>query len=385
MKELKVKLQKAKKIKFLRNITVGVVGLIIALFIVNVAPGYRRDKFKDKINLVLDEENVTENLKHDIYVNDNGTVYISEEDVRNMFDESIYYDQKYNQIITTSDTKVANIVIDKKEMIVNGSNQKMLDAVIRINDEIYLPISDMTIIYNIGVQYVQSTNIVIIDNLNKGIIRTLVSENTDIRFKPRKLSKVIGELKEGESVYAFYTTSKGWRKIRTTSGIIGYIKANKLTSEYILRQDMEERETATIISKEQYNSKSFKINNKNIIVKNYNELQNNENEENENISINADKVWVTVTNASMETPINSVIKDYKTRTEFIDIIVNKTMENSINGIVINFNNVQDENDFKRFIIELAPKLREIGVTTGIFANDGIKKDDYKDLVEYIVE
>ena len=379
MKDLKIKLQKAKKIKFLRNISVGVIGLIIALFIVNIAPGYRRDKYKDKVNLVLDEENVTENLKHDIYVNDNGTVYISEEDVRNMFDESIYYDQKYNQIITTSDTKVANIVIDKKEMVVNGSNQKMLDAVIRVNDEIYLPISDMNIIYNISVQYVPSTNIVIIDNLNKGIIRTLVSEESDIRYRPRKLSKVIGQLKEGESVYAFYTTSKGWRKIRTTSGVIGYIKANKLTSEYILRQDMEKRDEATIISKEQYNSKKLKINNNNIIIQSYNEIQKNEDEE----SLN--KIWVTVTNASMESPINSVIKDYKTRTELIDIIVSKTIENNINGIVINFNNIQDTNDFRRFIIELAPKLREIGVTTGVFANDGIKKDDYKDLVEYIVE
>ena len=379
MKELKIKLKKAKKIKFLRNIMVGVIGLIIALFIVNYAPGYKRDKFKDKVNIVLDEENITENLKHDIYVNENGTVYISEEDVRSIFDKNIYYDQKYNQFITTSDTKVANIVIDKKEMIVNGSNQKMLDAVIKINDEIYLPIYDMTIVYKISVQYIPSTNRVIIDNLDKGIIRTLVSEQTDIRFRPRKLSKVIGELKEGESVFAFYTTSKGWRKIRTSSGIIGYIKANKLTSEYILRQDMEEREDATIISKEQFNSKNLKVDNKNIIIQNYNEIQKNEDEENTN------KIWVTVTNASMETPINIIIKDYKTRTELIDIIVSKTIENGINGIVIDFNNIQDNNDFIRFIIELAPKLREIGVSTGIVENNGIKIDDYKDLVEYIVE
>ena len=377
MKELKIKLQKAKKIKFLRNITVGVVGLIIALFIVNYAPGYRRDKYKDKINLVLDEENVTEYLKHDIYVNDNGTVYISEEDARNMFDENIYYDEKYNQIITTSDTKVANIVIDEKQMIVNGSVQKMMDAVIKINEQIYLPISDMTIIYNITLQYVPNTNIVIIDNLDKGIIRAIVSEETDIRFRPRKLSKTIGELKEGESVYAFYTTSKGWRKIRTTSGIIGYIKANKLTSEYILRQDMEKRDEAITISKEEYNSKQLKIGNKKIIIQNQTNIDSNENSNN--------KIWMSVTNTLLETPISNVIKDYKTRTKMIDSIVNKAIDNNLNGVIIDFDKIQDKNDFKRFIIELAPKLREIGVITGIVANDGINKDDYKNLVEYIVE
>ena len=224
MKELKNRLLKAKKIKFLKNIIVGVVSLIIVAFIVNIAPGYKRDKYKDKINLVIDEDNITEELENDIYVNDNGTVYISEQDVKNLFDSNIYYDEKYNQIITTSDTKVANIVVDQKRMSINSSEQAMIDAIIKINDKLYLPISDMTIIYNINVQYIPSTNIVIIDNLNKGIVRATVSEKTDIKFKPRALSKEIGSLKEGESVYCFYTTSKGWRKIRTQSGIIRLYK-----------------------------------------------------------------------------------------------------------------------------------------------------------------
>lgn len=224
MKELKNRLLKAKKIKFLKNIIVGVISLIIVAFIVNIAPGYKRDKYKDKINLVIDEDNITEKLENDIYVNNNGTVYISEQDVKNLFDSNMYYDEKYNQIITTSDTKVANIVVDQKKMSINSSEQAMIDAIIKINDKLYLPISDMTIVYNINVQYIPSTNIVIIDNLNKGIVRATVSEKTDIRFKPRALSKNIGSLKEGESVYCFYTTSKGWRKIRTQSGIIRLYK-----------------------------------------------------------------------------------------------------------------------------------------------------------------
>ena len=119
---------------------------------------------------------------------------------------------------------MANIVVDQKRMSINSSEQAMIDAIIKINDKLYLPISDMTIIYNINVQYIPSTNIVIIDNLNKGIVRATVSEKTDIKFKPRALSKEIGSLKEGESVYCFYTTSKGWRKIRTQSGIIRLYK-----------------------------------------------------------------------------------------------------------------------------------------------------------------
>ena len=171
MKQLEEKLSKAKKAKFLRNILVGIISLIIVAFIINIAPGYKRDKYKNRINLVLDQENKTEELKNEIYVNDNGTVYISEEDVKNLFDDTIYYDEQYNQIITVSDTKVANIVINEKQMTINNVSQNMSDAVIKINDIIYLPISDMTIVYNINVQYIYETKTVIIDNLSKGIIR----------------------------------------------------------------------------------------------------------------------------------------------------------------------------------------------------------------------
>ena len=152
MKVLKEKLIKAKKLKFMRNVIVGVVALLIAALIINIAPGYKRDKYKDVVNLIIDEHNETEKLKNMLYINENKTVYISEQDVKNFFDENIYYDQKYNQIITTSDTKVANIAVDEKQMTLNSSNVNMLDAIIKINDKLYLPISDMELVYNIKIK-----------------------------------------------------------------------------------------------------------------------------------------------------------------------------------------------------------------------------------------
>ena len=158
MKELKERLIKAKKLKFMRNVIVGVIALLIAAFIINIAPGYKRDKYKDVVNLIIDEHNVTEDLKNMLYINENKTVYMSEEDVRELFDENIYYDQQYNQIITTSYTKVANIEIEEKQMNVNDSKVNMLDAIIKINDKIYLPISDMELVPRIYKDLLQFNN-----------------------------------------------------------------------------------------------------------------------------------------------------------------------------------------------------------------------------------
>lgn len=225
MKELKKKLIKAKKFKFIRNVCVSVFALILVALIINIAPGYKRDKYKDVTNLIINEENKTEELKHNIYINENNTVYISEEDVKNFFDENIYYDSENNQIITTSDTKVASIVIDERKMVVNNTNIELIDPIIKIDDNIYLPISKMGIVYNLDVQYVKSSNRVIIDRLDKGMIRAVVAENTNIKFKPRGMSKEIGTLEKGETVYCFYTTSKGWRQIRTQDGTLRICKS----------------------------------------------------------------------------------------------------------------------------------------------------------------
>lgn len=362
MKELKEKLIKAKKLKFMRNVIVGIIALLIAAFIINIAPGYKRDKYKDVVNLIIDEHNVTENLKNMLYINENKTVYMSEEDVRSFFDENIYYDQQYNQIITTSETKVANIEIDKKQMNVNNSNVNMLDAIIRINDKIYLPISDMGLVYNIKIKYLEETNRVVIENLDRGLIKAIVTENTSIKFKQRALSKDVGEVIKGEQVNCYYTTSRGWRQIRTEDGIVGYIKANKLDNEYIVRQDMEEKKET-----------------KNVEI-NLNKNQFNYIDEN-----GETKLWQTINLKSMSNNIEEMIADYKTRTQIIDIVMNLLRGNKIQGINISFDGIENKEMCKRFVIELSPKLREIGITTCVTLTEDMKIKEYNKIVDYIAE
>ena len=362
MKELKERLIKAKKLKFMRNVIVGVIALLIAAFIINIAPGYKRDKYKDVVNLIIDEHNVTEDLKNMLYINENKTVYMSEEDVRELFDENIYYDQQYNQIITTSYTKVANIEIEEKQMNVNDSKVNMLDAIIKINDKIYLPISDMELVYNIKIKYIEETNRVVIENLNRGLIKATVTDNASIKFKQRSLSKDVGEVVKGEQVSCYYTTSRGWRQIRTENVTVGYVKANKLDDEYIIRQDMEQKQKAKKIKKD-LSQKQFNYTDENGEV----------------------KLWQTINLKSMSNDIEEMLKDYKTRTQTIDVVMNLLGGNDIKGININFDGIEDKEVCKRFAIELSPKLKEIGITTCVTLTKDMKTKEYENIVDYIAE
>lgn len=171
--------------------------------------------------------------------------------------------------------------------------------------------------------------------------------------------------------------------------LFGYIKANKLASEYIVRQDMPKRNEAIKITQDLYNTKSFNIEQttgvKKVVVKDILNINNG------NIEINSNtdgmqeyKLWVEMSNESIETYMNVLLEDYKSRTKLIDAIVTNLIEHNINGISIDFKEVDDKN-ITRFIIELTPKLREIGITTCVVLNDSMNEQDYINIVDYIVE
>lgn len=376
--------------RFIRNIIIGIVALIIVAFILNISPGYKRDKYKDIINLVINDTNITENLKNYIYINEEGIIYLSKTDISEIFDKNIYYDEKYNTIVTTSETKVASIEIDKNCIEVNSKEIPLSSNIIKINGEIYIPITDLKEVYNIEINYVKDTNIVIVDELDKGMIEAEVEIESVMKFKPRALSKDIGKVLVGDNVKCFYTTSKGWRLIRTENGLVGYVKANVLSDESILRQDTEKEIKTKEISISLNNNSTVSIQNDtekiNIIIKNLFTLSNEKIiKTNEKIYKSEEyEIWATISNNSLEEQTNKILSDYETRKELINVIVKSLDNNKIDALNIDFKEINNSDNFIRFIIELAPKLREKQIQTNVVINNGIETEELIGKVEYII-
>ncbi len=116
-------MNKGKK-HFIRNIIISLIALGIVTFILMVAPNYTRNDITNRTNLIINNNNVTSVLKRDIFIDDKGVVYLSKPDIANFFDKYITYDEQYNQIITTSQTKVATLEIGKNSMEVNSTTRK---------------------------------------------------------------------------------------------------------------------------------------------------------------------------------------------------------------------------------------------------------------------
>ena len=50
------------------KVLVVIILLMIAIAILKIAPNYIRDEIKNKVNLVINNSNVTASLKNDIYI-----------------------------------------------------------------------------------------------------------------------------------------------------------------------------------------------------------------------------------------------------------------------------------------------------------------------------
>ena len=109
--------KKEKKINIYK-IFVVIIFLCITIFILKIAPNYIRNEISDKTNLVINNSNITKRLKNDVLV-ENDVIYISTKDIANFFDEHIFYDNTYDSLITTSNTKVATLKLGEKKAKIN--------------------------------------------------------------------------------------------------------------------------------------------------------------------------------------------------------------------------------------------------------------------------
>jgi len=381
---------------WIRNIIIGLIALAIVAVILKIAPDYTRTDITDKINLVINNNNVTSSLKKDIFVDDKGVVYVSKQDLANFFDRYIYYDEMYNQIITTSETKVASLVIDKKQMAVNGVNQSIAGTAIKQNDTYYLPFSEMENVYNIEIDYVKENNRVVVTSIDRKLVEANCTKNINVKWKEKILSRTIEKIKKDDKVVVISSSENGWSKIRTSLGNIGYVKTKDLTNITTIREQLqsttrlEEKVSLVWDYYSEYVSAPDRtgehINGINVVSPSFfmlTRLGKGEIYDNagtggkkyvEWAKSEGYKVWPIFSNNSMPETTHEILSDYKLRLKTIESILSLAKKYEVNGINLDFENMYEEDKdlFTRFVAELYPRLHEYGMplSVDVTAPDG---------------
>lgn len=365
---------------------VGALLLAVAIILI-VSPNFKKDPNEGKINFIINNNNVTSKLKQEIFIDENGVVYVSKDNIENYFDGQIYYDKDNNQIITTSDTKVAVISTTDKTMKVNGTQVKLLGTVVKKDGIFYIPISELGNVYNIEIENIDNS-VVTIDSLDRELIKADAIQKTSVKYNTKLISKTVDKIETGEKVIII-SEKDGWSKVRTENGKIGYVKTDKLTNRITVRQAMEKENqiTGKISLVWDYYSEyvdapdrsGTTIHGVNVVSPSFFSLENGD-----TVSINDNatrggteyinwakengyKIWAMFSNNSMRETTSKILNNYSEREKMIEKIVDLAVKYELDGINIDFENMNmsDKDVFSRFIIELAPRLREYGIVTSV--------------------
>lgn len=378
-----------KKKKTITRILMAILIIIVLAVIAFIANDYIILDKNKTTNLIINNKNVTSNLKNEIMIKDD-IIYLSKQDIANFFDKYIYEEKKTNQIITTYDKKIAEIGFEKNTININGSNKKIYAHAEKENETIYLPISEMKEVYDIEIEYLPDTKVVTMDSKDREQKKAIVNSNVAVKSSTNFIAKTVDRVKKGENVIVV-SSENGNAKIRTQNGKLGYIKANKLTNEITVREDMHEEKQvegkinlvwdyySTYASAPDRSGQT--IEGINVVSPAFFYLDTNGRLK-ENIGEkgkayiewahnNGYKVWPMLANAEAAKEslsiTSNIMNNYEKRKELIEDIVNVCVKYKIDGINVDFENMkqEDKDMYSRFIIELTPRLKEMGLVTSV--------------------
>ncbi len=382
-----------------------IVVLVFALavwFVLKTATNYIKDDIVGKTNLVINNSNTTKNLKNDVIV-ENGVVYVSTKDIANFFDDHIFYDNKYDQIITTSETKVATLKLNENKAKVNGSTVDLVASAKKIGEQFYLPFSEISeSVYNVETTYIKDTNTVVLVSLDRELTYANSSKKNSVKSNPTMFSKTVDKIEKGDNVTVIPSKNgdeNGWTKVTTENGKIGYVKTTTLANTKKIRDNLEmgTQIQGNVSLVWEYFSKSAKapqrtekIDGVNVVAPTFFSLADSEKgaivanvgQAGQNYinwaHSNGYRVWPWVaneaTNKADKDLTSEILNDYKLREKLINSIVSAVEMYNLDGINLDFENMyeSDKDAYSRLVIELAPRLKELGkvLSVDVTAPDG---------------
>ena len=378
--------------KVIKRMLILLAILCVIVFILIKAEDFIKDQTNEKISLVINNTNVTERLKNDIKVED-GIIYVSMDDIKNFFDKYIYVENETNEIITTYDDKIASIGFDSNKLTLNGSTKKTSAHVIKENDITYMPISEMKDVYDIEIENIAETKVITIDSIDREQVKAQTKANVSVKAKKEGFSRTVDKIEKGDSVIVVKTNNeiseKGWTKIRTQNGKVGYVKTSKLEDITTTREAKEKQKqiNGKVDMFWDYYSQYVKapdrtgqvIEGINVVSPSFFYLEKETGTLKDNVGdagiayinwahSNGYKVWAMLSNAEAGIKVSStILNSYSKRQELIQNIVEKCAKYDIDGINVDFENMYeaDKDMYSRFIIELTPRMEEMGIVTSV--------------------
>lgn len=394
-KEEPMKKKKSKKFLIRRFLAVVVV---VSLFLAIRKGSYiiSERKQSKQVRLLFNHE--IRQLEKPIYI-ENSVTYFSEEDVKQLWDETIYYNVGDQELITTSNKQVAVLHLNQNQMMVNDVASQMQGQLKEIEGQIYLPISDLGMVYDSEIEYIEATNLVIVNATTKAKKQAMVLKDTKIKASKIPFSLTKEKVKRGDTL-VIIEESGCFQKVRTSLGTIGYVKTKKLSDIEVIREEFSE-ETNEIHVLEGYSDLSQTDNipaiqpekDNFVLISDFTLAKEGKivgQVETSSESYKNYANWAetndigVVANLKNDTIISNCLATYEQRNQVIQELYNQVMQKRYKGICMDFEKIDDVNSFYRFLIELVPKFRDSGLKVMVKLNQQMNVEKVKNMVDFTI-
>ena len=231
--------KKTKNKHFNRNIKL-IVAIVLFIFFIMFIKNLKSNSNNiknDKIQLLYNNENITAKLRYEL-INDNNQIYMSFEDLKSIFDENIYFEEKSETFITTSQKKLGAINKNSDNITINGSVLNAISPYIEKEGINYLAISEMKNIYDYEFKFIENANIAIVESMDKEKIVLNTKKKVNLKENEKFFSNTVEKLDKGEEV-VLIKQEDNKSKVRTENGNIGYINYNQLENLTVLRENFK--------------------------------------------------------------------------------------------------------------------------------------------------
>ena len=363
-------------------------------------------------NLVVFGDNI--DPKNKPFVENNG-IYLSTDTIGKLIDEHIFYDKVATKVIITTDTEVIKMKIDENIMSKNMEYVDIVNAAKVVDGQPYIDINLVKDVYNVKVEYNQDTNTISIDKKDTSDL-SVKYNNVNVYNDLTTKSNVISKIGKSNTVTVYTESLKHnrWHKIKTDSGVIGYIAKNNVDivdsneenndSNSSLNENVENNEK--LIMFWQYGSDLEVLGNKkiegvNVVSPTWYELKNSKGEITSEFSqsyYNKAKsygyeIWPIITNGIDSVSYtagdtSAMLNSEYNREQFIKNLLEIAKQDNLDGINIDFESMktEDRDMYTQFIRELVPILRSnnIKVSVDMYFVAYIDRKEVGKAADYIV-
>ncbi|MDF2473224.1 MAG: glycoside hydrolase family 18 [Anaerocolumna sp.] len=392
--------KKTKQAVIGAGIVLAIIIIVIAVFLIKLfTPSDKVMELSEYYK--IKEEEVLVILQDEIYEQkgllSDGVVYLDYETIVEKFNQRFYWDANENILIYTTPTEIIRTEVGSKEYLINKSKKELDYEIVKTDgDQAYVALDFVALYSDMRYEFYEAPNRIVVQYKWGDYLFSTVKKATQLRYEPDIKSDILVELKP-EDLLTYIDTSevvkKGFRKVITVDGIIGYVKTKYISESFYdaVESDYQEPEYTSITKDETINLVWHQVTNTDAnnglmsllektkgvttISPTWYKVNSNEGtisslasetyiERAHSLGI---EVWALVDDFDPNIDMLEVLSYTSRREKLTNELIAAAIKYNLDGINVDFERITLENgkNFIQFIRELSVKCRNNGIVLSI--------------------